>query len=317
VRVVLGVGGGIAAYKAASLLRSLRRQATKSPSSPRMPPRSSWALHVGGPLGPPGQQQRVRRRRQGQPCPPRTRGRPHRRRPGDGGPPRPRRRRPRRRPAHRDAPDGLRAGVHGAAMHTEMWTHAATAANVALLRSRGVHVLEPATGRLTVRTPDRSGCRSPPTSSPRPCPSTRAAPGPRPGRSPDAPSPSPPAGRASRSTRRFLATGPRQAGHGPRGGRPAAGASVNLITAAVEVSRPAGVRLRRREATGTRKRCSRRGRRPMCSLWPRPSPTSAAEMMESEDQENRTTAPTPCHAVRNPAHPPGGRPAPGGRGRPP
>ncbi|GHG52350.1 putative pantothenate metabolism flavoprotein [Flavimobilis marinus] len=35
------------------------------------------------------------------------------------------------------------------AMHTEMWLHAATQANVATLRARGVHVLEPATGRLT------------------------------------------------------------------------------------------------------------------------------------------------------------------------
>jgi len=35
------------------------------------------------------------------------------------------------------------------AMHTEMWLHAATQANVALLRSRGVVVLEPAVGRLT------------------------------------------------------------------------------------------------------------------------------------------------------------------------
>ncbi|MBT1003742.1 bifunctional phosphopantothenoylcysteine decarboxylase/phosphopantothenate--cysteine ligase CoaBC [Paenarthrobacter sp. DKR-5] len=35
------------------------------------------------------------------------------------------------------------------AMHTEMWQHPATAANVALLRSRGVTVLEPASGRLT------------------------------------------------------------------------------------------------------------------------------------------------------------------------
>lgn len=35
------------------------------------------------------------------------------------------------------------------AMHTEMWHHAATVANVATLRSRGVHVLDPATGRLT------------------------------------------------------------------------------------------------------------------------------------------------------------------------
>lgn len=35
------------------------------------------------------------------------------------------------------------------AMHTEMWQHAATVANVATLRSRGVLVLEPAVGRLT------------------------------------------------------------------------------------------------------------------------------------------------------------------------
>ncbi|HEY0166019.1 MAG TPA: bifunctional phosphopantothenoylcysteine decarboxylase/phosphopantothenate--cysteine ligase CoaBC [Jatrophihabitans sp.] len=35
------------------------------------------------------------------------------------------------------------------AMHTEMWTHPATVANVAVLRSRGVVVLEPAHGRLT------------------------------------------------------------------------------------------------------------------------------------------------------------------------
>src|SRR6202451_1080993 len=35
------------------------------------------------------------------------------------------------------------------AMHTEMWEHPATQANVALLRSRGAVVLEPAVGRLT------------------------------------------------------------------------------------------------------------------------------------------------------------------------
>ncbi|WP_122261074.1 bifunctional phosphopantothenoylcysteine decarboxylase/phosphopantothenate--cysteine ligase CoaBC [Ornithinimicrobium cerasi] len=37
------------------------------------------------------------------------------------------------------------------AMHTEMWSHPATVANVELLRSRGVTVIEPATGRLTGR----------------------------------------------------------------------------------------------------------------------------------------------------------------------
>ena len=35
------------------------------------------------------------------------------------------------------------------AMHTEMWGHPATVANVATLRSRGVHVIEPVLGRLT------------------------------------------------------------------------------------------------------------------------------------------------------------------------
>ncbi len=35
------------------------------------------------------------------------------------------------------------------AMHTEMWEHPATVANVATLRERGIHVLDPAVGRLT------------------------------------------------------------------------------------------------------------------------------------------------------------------------
>ncbi|GAA4686685.1 bifunctional phosphopantothenoylcysteine decarboxylase/phosphopantothenate--cysteine ligase CoaBC [Phytohabitans rumicis] len=39
--------------------------------------------------------------------------------------------------------------VYAPAMHTEMWEHAATAANVATLRARGAIVIEPAVGRLT------------------------------------------------------------------------------------------------------------------------------------------------------------------------
>ena len=39
--------------------------------------------------------------------------------------------------------------VYAPAMHTEMWEHPATAANVALLRARGAIVIEPASGRLT------------------------------------------------------------------------------------------------------------------------------------------------------------------------
>ncbi|MGL3808010.1 bifunctional phosphopantothenoylcysteine decarboxylase/phosphopantothenate--cysteine ligase CoaBC [Paeniglutamicibacter sp. R2-26] len=39
--------------------------------------------------------------------------------------------------------------VMAPAMHTEMWEHPATVANVATLRARGVHVIDPAVGRLT------------------------------------------------------------------------------------------------------------------------------------------------------------------------
>ena len=39
--------------------------------------------------------------------------------------------------------------IFAPAMHTEMWDHAATRANVATLRSRGCIVLDPASGRLT------------------------------------------------------------------------------------------------------------------------------------------------------------------------
>jgi phosphopantothenoylcysteine decarboxylase / phosphopantothenate---cysteine ligase len=39
--------------------------------------------------------------------------------------------------------------IYAPAMHTEMWEHPATAANVAMLRDRGAIVLEPASGRLT------------------------------------------------------------------------------------------------------------------------------------------------------------------------
>src|SRR6187402_279085 len=41
--------------------------------------------------------------------------------------------------------------VMAPAMHTEMWEHPATQANVATLTERGVHVVPPASGRLTGR----------------------------------------------------------------------------------------------------------------------------------------------------------------------
>ena len=49
--------------------------------------------------------------------------------------------------------------LYAPAMHTEMWEHPATQANVALLRDRGAIVLEPAAGRLT--GPDSGAGRLP------------------------------------------------------------------------------------------------------------------------------------------------------------
>ncbi len=43
------------------------------------------------------------------------------------------------------------------AMHTEMWEHPAVQENLATLRRRGVHVLEPETGRLAGATSARAG----------------------------------------------------------------------------------------------------------------------------------------------------------------
>jgi phosphopantothenoylcysteine synthetase/decarboxylase len=56
--------------------------------------------------------------------------------------------------------------VYAPAMHTEMWEHPATQANVATLRSRGAIVVDPASGRLTGadsgpgRLPDPAGTRT-------------------------------------------------------------------------------------------------------------------------------------------------------------
>src|SRR6476469_5351466 len=50
------------------------------------------------------------------------------------------------------------------AMHTEMWTHPATVANVATLRARGVVVIDPAVGRLTGADSGAAGCRTRSTS---------------------------------------------------------------------------------------------------------------------------------------------------------
>jgi len=149
-RVVLGVAGGIAAYKACTLLRLL----TESGHDVRVVPTAAalefvgaatWAALSGHPVSTTvwDDVEQVPHVRLGQQADlvlvaPAT---------ADLL----------ARAAHGRADDLLAATLLTArcpvlvapAMHTEMWLHPATQANVATLRARGVVVLDPATGRLT------------------------------------------------------------------------------------------------------------------------------------------------------------------------
>ncbi len=149
-RVVLGVGGGIAAYKVVSLLRLL----TESGHDVHVvPTRRRWSSSA---------------RRPGPRCPgtrcstevwPDAHEVPHVRlgREADLVVVAPATADLLARAAHGLADDLLTSTLLTAtcpvllapAMHTEMWEHPATRANVATLRERGVQVIEPASGRLT------------------------------------------------------------------------------------------------------------------------------------------------------------------------
>jgi phosphopantothenoylcysteine decarboxylase/phosphopantothenate--cysteine ligase len=149
-RVVLGVGGGIAAYKAADLLRRLRESGhdvtvVPTPAALRFVGEPTWAALSGKPVSAQVWEsvQDVPHVRLGQQADlvvvaPATADLLAR--------------------AAAGLADDLLANVlltarcpvvMAPAMHTEMWEHAATRANVATLRARGVIVLDPAVGRLT------------------------------------------------------------------------------------------------------------------------------------------------------------------------
>ncbi|WP_299518309.1 bifunctional phosphopantothenoylcysteine decarboxylase/phosphopantothenate--cysteine ligase CoaBC [uncultured Serinicoccus sp.] len=149
-RVVLGVAGGIAAYKACSVLRLL----TEAGHEVTVVPTASALRFVGAPTWEA------------------LSGRPVSSEVWDDVPQVPHVRLGQRADLVLVAPataDLLARAAHGLAddlltstlltarcpvvlapaMHTEMWLHPATAANVETLRSRGVRVVEPASGRLT------------------------------------------------------------------------------------------------------------------------------------------------------------------------
>jgi phosphopantothenoylcysteine decarboxylase/phosphopantothenate--cysteine ligase len=149
-RVVLGVSGGIAAYKAASLLRLLTESGhdvTVVPTAAalRFVGEPTWAALSGHPVatGVWDDVHQVPHVRLGQQA--------------DLVVVAPATADLLARAAHGMADDLLTSTLLTArcpvlmapAMHTEMWEHPATAANVATLRARGVVVLDPASGRLT------------------------------------------------------------------------------------------------------------------------------------------------------------------------
>jgi phosphopantothenoylcysteine decarboxylase / phosphopantothenate---cysteine ligase len=149
-RVVLGVGAGIAAYKACELLRLLtesgyRVRVVPTPDALRFVGEATWAALSGEPVTTDAwtSVSEVPHVRLGQSADlvlvvPATADLLARAAAGMAG-------------------DLLTATLltarcpvlYAPAMHTEMWQHPATQANVSLLRSRGAVVLEPAVGRLT------------------------------------------------------------------------------------------------------------------------------------------------------------------------
>ncbi|MCC9174547.1 bifunctional phosphopantothenoylcysteine decarboxylase/phosphopantothenate--cysteine ligase CoaBC [Arthrobacter sp. zg-Y179] len=149
-RIVLGVGGGIAAYKAASLLRLFTEAGhnvtvVPTESSKQFVGVSTWEALSGNPVSSSvfDEVEKVNHVRLGHEADLIVVA-----------------------PATADLLARAAAGqandlltntllmargpvVFAPAMHTEMWMHPATTANVATLRSRGAVVLEPGTGRLT------------------------------------------------------------------------------------------------------------------------------------------------------------------------
>ncbi|MEU8301033.1 bifunctional phosphopantothenoylcysteine decarboxylase/phosphopantothenate--cysteine ligase CoaBC [Micromonospora sp. NPDC048909] len=148
--IVLGVGGGIAAYKACELLRLFtesghRVRVVPTASALRFVGAPTWAALSGQPVADDvwSEVQEVPHVRLGQQA--------------DLVVVAPATADLLARAAHGLADDLLTNTLLTArcpvvlapAMHTEMWEHPATVANVATLRARGVRVIEPAVGRLT------------------------------------------------------------------------------------------------------------------------------------------------------------------------
>ena len=182
-------------------------------------------------------------------------------------------------------------------MHTEMWEHPAVQENLATLRRRGVHVLEPATGRLAGgdvgagRLPSR---RSIVEAAARFLSSSRGRRrGPR-SRSPDGACSSPPAAPASRSIPFATSrTAPRASRAMPSPRPPPSSArDVTLVTTTTLPDRTRHRGRRSRDGRGDgRRRARARRRSPTSSSWPPPSLTSARQSWPPRSSTRTTGRP--------------------------
>ena len=133
--------------------------------------------------------------------------------------------------------------VFAPAMHTEMWEHPATRANVATLRRAGAWSSSPQSDASPVPTPARAGCPSPKRSSPSPAACWPGAPVPQSPTWPDVPSWSSAGGtREAIDPVRFVGnrSSGRQ-GYALAQTAAARGAKVVLVSANVALDDPAGV----------------------------------------------------------------------------
>ena len=176
------------------------------------------------------------------------------------------------RPAGDHAARHAGAGARCPAMHTEMWEHPAVAENIATLRRRGVHIVEPAVGRLAGGDSGAGRLADPVEI----VAAAERAPRPAGTISPACDSSSPPAARASRSTPCGSSpTAARASRATPSPPRPRRAAPTSCSSAPSTCRhRPASRRARVETAAEMQAAVEARAPPPTSSSWPPPSPTS-------------------------------------------
>ena len=278
-RVLLVIGGGIAAYKALDLIRRLRERGASRALHPDRGGRRSSSPRCRRARSPGDKVytdlfDRERRGRD-RPYPAFARGRPGGRRAGHRRPDGQAGRRARRRSRLDRAARHRHAVLMAPAMNVRMWLHPATQRNLATLQADGVALRRPERGRDGRGGEYGPGRMAEPLEIVAAIEALLARAGRRDGRWPASASSSPPARRTSRSTRCATSPTAPRASRATRSPRPPRrpGARVTLVSGPVALPDPPGVdavhvETRARDAgrgrggaAGRRRGLRRRGRR--------------------------------------------------------